>query len=1054
MKCHELEEYLSEHLEGELDKARMDALLDHIETCERCRAEFQAYQGQEKQLRRYFLRERAAAERIANPLQDQFAGSPVSRLGKSDGSDRSDNLQSPVSSIRNPQSQIRNSQSSVLSTQHSALSTRRWVYWAAAAIFCCVVGVGGWQVYRRAVPMGGAQLAVIKEIEGRVLTLSKGIPVPAAPGDPLRQSQRIKVASGGYLSLQLPDGNIIEAKGGTQLALNEYADRLEVAMDRGQVWAHLPSKPAKRFTIRTAHLVAGATGTVFGVAEGLDRSEVSVARGTVIVESSGAWTTLPQGETYTSRQGAEAGSPAAMIAWSHLKEDLAALQSVQQAVAQTSEMPLRLASSDTDQPVGQSASQPAGLVGSVGSVGSVLSTQPSALSTQPSALSTQPSALSPQSSALSYMPDDTRYLLEIPDVGVFAKEFQSSDYAALGKNEAIRQWWLAVGGPRVLEDISKEIPLNELAGIARCMEGPLTAGVNRQGQPLLLADCGANTAQVRLLLEQAIAKAQATGRAGAPGSGDTHDPANEIRSRVLLSDRWLVVSTSPELAQDAFQRLTSNRPTGFTQSAFCGKLRRDAPNPRFMIAANLEDQVADWIKYAKERNLSHDLAPTLDLLGLPSLDYLLLSPDFAGHGMNQAARLAFGPEGRDGVMNWLAEPSPMRGLNFFSPDVHVFASAIVRNPYRMFLDYLLYLQATGKENDFRQALEVVAQREDFLKSFGGEIAVGIDSPVLPVPNVKIAIEVSDHEAFQKGLDQIVSDLLRAFEREGKIAIVEDVMHKDRTIYTLVIDGVPFTPAWTFVDTYFIAGPGPQFVRNSIDVYESRHSIASDSRLAALLPGNLDMNFSMLLYQDLARSIPAVFREKIAPKLSAAAAAADAATSGTAPVFRLTPAFDVFQNCRAPSIAYAFARPQCVDLYLSAPAGLDFNLGVGVPLVANWLAPRTSIGLVVKRVAQAQFGLEQLQKAALKFQSENGRLPASLDELDNPPGKYLDSIPLDPFAPDGQTLRLIQGPEPGRITFYSIGPDGVDNEGKAEYSIVRQYDGPGDIVIRVGAETQP
>ena len=191
MKCHELEEYLSEHLEGELDKARTDALLDHIETCERCRAEFQAYQGQEKQLRRYFLRERAKAERIGNPLQDKFAGSPVRRLGKSDGSDgsdKSDSLQSPISSIRNPQSAIRNSQSSALSTQHSALSTRRsalsthrsWVYWAAAAIFCCVVGVGGWQAYRRAVPMGGAQLAIIKEIEGRVLTLSKGIPVPAA----------------------------------------------------------------------------------------------------------------------------------------------------------------------------------------------------------------------------------------------------------------------------------------------------------------------------------------------------------------------------------------------------------------------------------------------------------------------------------------------------------------------------------------------------------------------------------------------------------------------------------------------------------------------------------------------------------------------------------------------------------------------------------------------------------------------------------------------------------------------------------------------------------
>jgi ferric-dicitrate binding protein FerR (iron transport regulator) len=978
MKCHVLEETLAEHLDGTLDKERTDALLDHIETCEQCRAEFQAYEDQDRQLHSYFQRERAQSERIGNPL-DREPGAVSARPGA---------------------------------------RRLRWASWAAAAIVLCVLGIGGWHFYNVAVPTGTGQIAVVHELTGRVLTLSTGVPVPVAAGDAVRQSQRLKVLPGGYLALRLPDGNIVEANGGTQLALDEYPDRFEVATDRGQVWAHLAAKPPKPFIVRTAHLSAKATGTVFGVAEGLDRSEVDVARGTVAVESGGTWTAVAAGATFASRPGAGAASLAEMLAWSHYPEALASLRSGEE----TGQPPLRVATAAPD-------AAPSPAVGAEPEAGA----------------------------ALDYLPADTRYLLEIADLGELVQQFRASDFSALGNNEAVRQWWQAIGGPRAAADIAKEIPLDELLAIGKCLDGTVLLGLSPQGDPLLLADCGANAPRVRALLEQAIAKAEAEKAATLRGGplSPADDPAVEVHRRVLVSEKWLVASTSPDLARDTYQRLTTAHPTGFAQSAFSRKLRADAPRPRFMLAANLQGQVADSTTPAPGQSRDPKLQATMDLLGLGSLDYLLLSPDFAGHGMNQAARLAFAPEGRTGAMNWLADPSPMRGLTFFSPDVHAFATAIVRNPYQMFEDYLLYLRGTGQDADFQQVLEVVTRNEEFLKAFGGEIAVGVDSPIFPVPNVKVAIEVADQEAFQRGLDLIVSDLLDRFRRQGKIGIVEDAMHKDRTVYSLVIDGVPFTPAWTFIDGYFVAGPGPQFVSNSIDVFESRHSIASDSRLAALLPGSLGMDFSMLLYQDLARSIPVVFREAIAPKLGGEPGSpSDGATTRTAATFGLLPALDIFRDCRAPSVAYAFARPQSVDLYLNAPGGVDFSLGMGVPLVANWLVPRTSIGAVVDKVARAQVGLEILEKAALRFQAENGRLPLSLDELATPAGKYLASVPTDPFSAKSEPLRFVTGPAEGQITLYSIGPDGVDDGGKTEYSIVRQYDGPGDIVVRVGGQTNP
>jgi hypothetical protein len=405
--------------------------------------------------------------------------------------------------------------------------------------------------------------------------------------------------------------------------------------------------------------------------------------------------------------------------------------------------------------------------------------------------------------------------------------------------------------------------------------------------------------------------------------------------------------------------------------------------------------------------------------------------------MNQAMRLSFLPEGRYGAMNWLAEPAPMRGMDFFSPDVHFFASAIIRSPHQMLLDYLLFLERARPEKDFESAVEFAAMNEDFFKSFGGEIAVGLDSPILPIPNVKIAVEIANQPAFKDGLARLLRKIQESLDTSGSHMLVEETPYKNYTVYCMLIDGIPIHPSWALVDDFLVAGPGAEFVRNSIDVHESGRSIANDSRLVELLQANREMNYSLLVYQDIAKSIPAFVKEKIAPQVDT--------EDG-----HVIPNLDFLTNYRAAGIAYAYARPGCVDLYLNTPRGIDFNVGMALPLVANWLVPRTDIGQTLTKVAEATVGLEEMQAAVEAFRIENGRLPTSLSEVAQPVGKYIERIPADPFAyVAGETLRLITGPEEGWITIYSIGPDGEDNRGALEYNIAQRYDAPGDIVVRIG-----
>ncbi len=80
-----------------------------------------------------------------------------------------------------------------------------------------------------------------------------------------------------------------------------------------------------------------------------------------------------------------------------------------------------------------------------------------------------------------------------------------------------------------------------------------------------------------------------------------------------------------------------------------------------------------------------------------------------------------------------------------------------------------------------------------------------------------------------------------------------------------------------------------------------------------------------------------------------------------------------------------------------------------------------------------------------FEFDHGRRPDSLDEL---VPRYLPAVPLDPFAPDGATIRYRPDTTPALL--YSVGVDGTDNNGERVIRDDKRVDATrSDIPFRLG-----
>jgi len=231
--------------------------------------------------------------------------------------------------------------------------------------------------------------------------------------------------------------------------------------------------------------------------------------------------------------------------------------------------------------------------------------------------------------------------------------------------------------------------------------------------------------------------------------------------------------------------------------------------------------------------------------------YFVAEEKEVNHQMEARAALSFDPA-RSNIGAWLADPAPMGSLDYVSPEAGTLAAFVVRNP-AVITDLLAGVVETtpaglGAQGDVRK---------DLAASLGGEFAVSLDGPLMPVPSWKVVVEVYDPPRLQSVLARLVADVNRQVAKSGghTIRIAQETVD-GRTYYTINSPGLgPLAEGhYTFADGYLIAAPSRLLVKRALDLKASGASIARSAKFMALTPRDHYANFSAVLYQNLGTSL--------------------------------------------------------------------------------------------------------------------------------------------------------------------------------------------------------
>jgi hypothetical protein len=291
--------------------------------------------------------------------------------------------------------------------------------------------------------------------------------------------------------------------------------------------------------------------------------------------------------------------------------------------------------------------------------------------------------------------------------------------------------------------------------------------------------------------------------------------------------------------------------------------------------AKLEEAYADgtsWLfgvdlkaMLARE-NRDPEQSERLERMGVLDAEYLIFERTEDADGASFRADLSF-DQPRRGITGWLSAPAPMGAAEFISPDAAFAAAAVVKRPEEVVAEALSW--ATDLPQS--QAAGEIEALRSLSVTMGGDVAIALDGPVLPVPSWKFAIEIYDPSGFQAAFVNLTSrlnDRLAAEGATGRI-VVESENVGNRTDWVVRFTGPEAqatTMRYTITDGYLIAAPSRALIDLAIEQRGNAYTLTHSSAFTALLPSDGHVNVSAFLWEHLGPTFG-----PLASKLSSAVA---------------------------------------------------------------------------------------------------------------------------------------------------------------------------------------
>lgn len=663
-----------------------------------------------------------------------------------------------------------------------------------------------------------SRLAQINTVQGELYQIVNGGLEKLTPGTWIDGRQRIRSGHNSMAMIVLDDGSRIELDERSELSMTRRGAGNRIDVSRGRIFVEASPQGSGTLDVFTDEFEVSVTGTIFEVAHGAKGSRVAVIEGSVNVSLRGNTTSLAPGDVMGSRADYLARNIAEEISWSENADQyIAMLQevaSLQQDLAAVMAVPPRYSTRLLD--------------------------------------------LAPASTAIYVaVPNAPEKAAEIYEV--IRARMQSSQILGDVWNDFEQQ-----AESRYLDEMMiwmREIgyALGEETVFAMTMVG---TGDAATALPVVLSEVDADSfaASFNDQLELVRHALAAAGHNEELPINLIYHPteARDEQLSILLYQDLLVATTDAALMAQMYENMQFGSST-FTETVLHEMLQASYEQGTEILGAAYIPSLL---------SASGEDLEAIESTGLHNAEVLVAQYQRSGNGAVLTADLLFsGP--RTGAMSLLATPGPMGSLEFFSTDTTVVAALLSRDPGDILDEFDTLFATAGSE------IEVELQLfYNLMATLGGEIAIGLDGPVLPTPAWKAVIEAYDAAGLQASIEASVARFNAVSAAEGislalapsnvsgysgyQVSLAVDATVTDEA---LNIDSTGFQ--YAYVDGYLVAAPNAALVARAIGVYQSGSSLptAAEYRELMLRDGYLDFSavyFSRLgeLLDSLMQRLPA------------------------------------------------------------------------------------------------------------------------------------------------------------------------------------------------------
>jgi FecR-like protein len=703
--------------------------------------------------------------------------------------------------------------------------------WGIAAALVIGLGLLALPLIQRYVPMGSLD-ATVQAADGPLYVVADSNTRALKVGEKIGRGDVIRTAKDSHAVVRLEDGSTIEMKDRSEFSINRTLRGTTLHLDGGSVIIEATKQQDKKrtvvgklvkefkkffgvqksgeFFVETNDSLVSVTGTTFAVNAGTKGSRVSVIEGEVHLDRNGTDKVIRAGEQATTNAAIETVPVKDEVAWSHnaaryskVLEGLSALRKELNTVAKP--------------------------------------------------------GVRNSTRLLEMMPENTVLYAALPNLAASIVESNRIIEERIQQNPALKDWFAQQNqsrGPGVSQAISTIKDFGEQLG----EEIAVGAGLNAQGhpsEPIVLAQLK-NPGGFRAFFDSELQKLGSSGKA--PQVQWVDDPRNAQPNSTTGAKQlfvWIsgdILVASPNLEQ--LQAIAKGG-SSFSATPFYSRIAQVySEGAGIVLAADLETIIAHT-RGVRRIAVGDEKEQALSQLGVFNMKSFVLDQKDDSDGKTHTRAVLSYNQADHGVTSWLAQPAPMGSLDYISPDANLVAAFAIKNPTAVVDDLLGVLgKVTPDLNKHITELETnhgLNVRNDFAAPLGGEYAFAIDGPILPTPSWKLVFQVNDPTHLQQTFERVVDEVNKQAAKEGKKGLEWGRSESGgRTFYALRskdFGGVEVN--YVFANGYLIAGPTRALIDQALRYHDSGVTLTHSPQFMAGLPADGNVNFSALVYHNLA-----------------------------------------------------------------------------------------------------------------------------------------------------------------------------------------------------------